>query len=100
MKKNLLSFALIISFILSGKAQNLKPDFKLHKVTVYLVGAELNYKTKTSLPKGRSTIAFASISKTIIDNSVRVKIDNEVKIISVSLEEVKANFEKEINYSL
>jgi uncharacterized protein (TIGR02231 family) len=77
-------------------ANSIKPEFKLNKVTVYLVGAELTYKSQTSLPKGRSKVIFSNISQTIAENSVRVKINNNVKIISVSLENVKVNFEKEI----
>jgi uncharacterized protein (TIGR02231 family) len=97
MKKAILFFALALCISFTGFADFMKPDFKLHKVTVYLVGAELNYRTKVSLPKGRSTLAFGSISQNIKENSVRVKIDNNVKIISVSFEDVKIiSYEKQI----
>ncbi len=96
MKKAILFFILLYFISIVNHADNLKPDFKLQKVTVYLVGAELNYKAKVSIPKGRSILTFPSVSQTIVENSIRVKIDNGVKIISVSLENIKINFEKEI----
>jgi uncharacterized protein (TIGR02231 family) len=96
MNRSILLCIALLFTCYAAVSNSIKPEFKLNKVTVYLVGAELTYKTKASLPKGRSKVIFSNISQTIAENSVRVKIDNNVKIISVSLENVKVNFEKEI----
>lgn len=90
----LVAIALLTGF--SSLAHTHKTDFRLDNVTVYLTGAELNYKAKTSVVKGRNTITFSTISQKLVENSIRVKMENNIKIISVSMQNIKVNFEKEI----
>lgn len=84
MKQILLALACIYAFTTLGISQIISPS-KLSEVTVYLEGAQIKRTATVSLPKGNSTIIFNDLSSLIVDNSVRVKSLDGVKIQSVSL---------------
>ncbi|MCU0429076.1 MAG: DUF4139 domain-containing protein [Cytophagaceae bacterium] len=84
---------LLTSVLVSAQV---KIDFKLQNVTVFLVGAELHHTAKTNIPKGRTKLLYENISSDIADNSIRVKVNSGLKIIAVTLENVELNYSAEI----
>lgn len=56
---------------------------KIEKVTVFASGAQVNRKTKFTIPQGRTELVFAGISPNIDKQSIQVKGDGNFTILSV-----------------
>jgi hypothetical protein len=79
-------FALFIGLALCFKlsAQTKKNvDSKIEKVTVFLEGAQVQRSAKTSLSAGKSELIFINISPSIEKQSIQVKADDNVTVLSV-----------------
>lgn len=56
----------------------------LESVTVYSVGAELNHKSRVSLPAGTSEIVLSNMANTIDESSIQISVPSNVTILSTS----------------
>lgn len=57
---------------------------KIEKVTVFLSGAEVNRTAQIDIAKGKNTIVVSDISPYIEKQSIQVKTDNKIVILSVN----------------
>ena len=57
---------------------------KTQKVTVYLSGAEMNFKESVTLKRGENVIQFKGLSSSLVNESIQVAVENRVELISVS----------------
>jgi len=57
---------------------------KTRKVTVYLSGAEMNFKETVVLKRGENVIQFKGLSSSLVNESVQVAVENGVELVSVS----------------
>ena len=53
-------------------------------VRVYLSGVQINAAAKTTLKKGRQTIVFENVSNYAEENSIQVRADKDITILSVN----------------
>ncbi|HEV7781934.1 MAG TPA: DUF4139 domain-containing protein [Chitinophagaceae bacterium] len=67
-------------------------DSKIEKVTVFLQGAQVERSAKTSLSSGKQELVFTNISPSIDKQSIQVKADGNVTVLSVIHQQ---NFMKE-----
>lgn len=58
-------------------------DSKIDKVTVFLEGAQTQRSAKVSLPAGKSELVFTNISPSIDKQSIQVKADGNITVLSV-----------------
>lgn len=58
-------------------------ESKIEKVTVFLEGAQVQRSAKVSLPSGKYELVFTNISPDIDKQSIQVKADNNVIVLSV-----------------
>ncbi|HEX4876858.1 MAG TPA: DUF4139 domain-containing protein, partial [Chitinophagaceae bacterium] len=58
-------------------------DSKIEKVTVFLEGAQVQRSAKVNLPAGKYELVFTNISPSIDKQSIQVKADNNVTVLSV-----------------
>ncbi|HEY6062382.1 MAG TPA: DUF4140 domain-containing protein, partial [Chitinophagaceae bacterium] len=58
-------------------------DSKIEKVTVFLEGAQVQRSAKTSLVSGKSELVFTNISPSIDQQSIQVKADGNITVLSV-----------------
>lgn len=58
-------------------------DSKIEKVTVFLEGAQTQRSAKVSLTPGKSELVFTNISPSIDKQSIQVKADGNVTVLSV-----------------
>lgn len=73
-----------VLYCLTLSAQTKKNiDSKIEKVTVFLEGAQVQRNAKINLPAGKSELVFTGISPAIDKQSIQVKADNTVTILSV-----------------
>src|SRR5690606_31080217 len=64
-----------------------KPVFvtsKVNEVTLYLNGAELNHTLNVPLQKGTNEIVVKNISNQLDENSIRIKSNKSMTILSAS----------------
>lgn len=79
-------FATLIGFAvcLQLSAQTKKNiDSKIEKVTVFLEGAQVQRSAKTSLGTGKTELVFTNISPSIDKQSIQVKADGSITVLSV-----------------
>lgn len=79
-------FATLIGFVicLQLSAQTKKNvDSKIEKVTVFLEGAQVQRSAKTSLAAGKFELLFNNISPSIDKQSIQVKADGNITVLSV-----------------
>lgn len=87
MKKSLALVLLLCPFLLAAQsADNIIVKSQPEAVMVYLSGAQVNSKASANLKAGRQTLVFEKLSNTIDANSVQVKADADVTILSVNYE--------------
>ncbi|RYY58139.1 MAG: mucoidy inhibitor MuiA family protein, partial [Chitinophagaceae bacterium] len=82
--KQLLLILLGLATQLSSSAQSKKlTDTKIDKVTVFLEGAQVQRSARVSLTAGKQEIVFHDISPEIDKQSIQVKADGNITIVSV-----------------
>lgn len=87
MKKSLSLILLLCPFLLAAQiTDNIIVKSQPEAVMVYLSGAQVNSKASANLKAGRQTLVFEKLSNTIDANSVQVKADADVTILSVNYE--------------
>lgn len=87
MKKSLSLILLLCPFLLAAQStDNIIVKSQPEAVMVYLSGAQVNSKASANLKAGRQTLVFEKLSNTIDANSVQVKADADVTILSVNYE--------------
>ncbi|MBL7732964.1 MAG: DUF4140 domain-containing protein, partial [Chitinophagaceae bacterium] len=70
--------------LLQAAAQSKKNvDSKIEKVTVFLEGAQVQRTVKVPLTAGKQELVFANISPSIDKQSIQVKADGNVTVLSV-----------------
>jgi len=81
-------FAILIFISNSIFAQNTDIDARIttkpEQVTLYVSGAQITAKGNTNLKSGRQTVVFDKLSNFINANSVQVKADKDITILSVN----------------
>lgn len=79
------TFTLIgLVFCLYLSAQSKKNiDSKIEKVTVFLEGAQVQRSAKTNLAAGKYELVFTNISPSIDKQSIQIKADDNVTVLSV-----------------
>jgi uncharacterized protein (TIGR02231 family) len=81
-------FAILIFISNSIFAQNTDIDARIttkpEQVTLYVSGAQVTAKGNTNLKSGRQTVVFDKLSNFINANSVQVKADKDITILSVN----------------
>ena len=83
----------LVMLLQNANAQSKKTiESKIEKVTVFLEGAQTERTAKTSLAAGKQELIFANISPSIDKQSIQVKADGNVTILSVIHQQ---NFMKE-----
>jgi uncharacterized protein (TIGR02231 family) len=83
----------LVMLLQNANAQSKKTiESKIEKVTVFLEGAQTERTAKTSLAAGKQELVFANISPSIDKQSIQVKADGNVTILSVIHQQ---NFMKE-----
>jgi Domain of unknown function (DUF4139)/N-terminal domain of unknown function (DUF4140) len=81
--RQILFFA-VMFLSLNVKAQTKKNiESKIDKVTVFLEGAQVQRSVKTSLAAGKSELVFTAISPFLDKQSIQVKADDNVTVLSV-----------------
>lgn len=71
-------------FLFQAAAQSKKNvDSKIEKVTVFLEGAQVQRTVKVPLTTGKQELVFANISPSIDKQSIQVKADGNVTVLSV-----------------
>src|SRR4026207_450707 len=58
-------------------------ESKIDKVTVFLEGAQVQRSAKTSLSAGKMELVFTNISPSIEKQSIQVKADGNITVLSV-----------------
>ncbi|HOZ29744.1 MAG TPA: DUF4139 domain-containing protein [Bacteroidales bacterium] len=66
----------------------------INEVTVYLYGAEVKAKSTVNLTKGRGIFEIHNISSQAINNSVQISNNQNIEILSVSVEDYSDDAEK------
>jgi hypothetical protein len=83
--KKLILLSIIICCVMrvSGLEDTLKVNSKIDRVTVFLRGGEEVRIAKVDLPKGTTRILFDKLSPYIDVNSIQIKSNQEITILSV-----------------
>ena len=70
---------------LSAQSQQKKQavDSKIERVTVFLQGAQVNRSAKTTIGAGKTELVFGNISPQIDKQSIQVKAEGKITILSV-----------------
>lgn len=81
----ILKFVVLFAGILFSQNNNSINQVRanLKSVKIYINNAELNHSLETELTKGYQTLIIENISSGIVENSIRTKFENSVKILSV-----------------
>lgn len=58
-------------------------ESKIEKVTVFLEGAQVQRNAKVNVPAGKYELVFTNISPSIDKQSIQVKADNNITVLSV-----------------
>lgn len=96
--KNFLTFIFIpaLSFLsLPSTLSEIKVSHDIEAITVYLNSAEITRKAEVSIPAGKSDLIFKGISSRILDQGMKIKLSEGVKVYAVNIEENKNIFEED-----
>src|SRR5687768_8355058 len=74
---------LVLCFQLSAQSSKKNIESKIEKVTVFLQGAQVQRSAKTVLSNGKQELVFTNISPAIDKQSIQVKADGNVTVLSV-----------------
>jgi uncharacterized protein DUF4139/uncharacterized protein DUF4140 len=75
---------LIISSNSFSQIRKQNTDSKIEKVTVFLKGAQVQRSAKASITPGKTDLVFGSISPRIDKQSIQVKADGKLTVLSVT----------------
>jgi hypothetical protein len=82
MRQLFIPFVMLLCMQTTGQAKKLI-DSKIDKVTVFLEGAQVQRSAKTNLLAGKSELVFTNISPSIDKQSIQVKADANITVLSV-----------------
>jgi hypothetical protein len=83
MKKNiLLACWLMTALLLQAQSKKIL-ESKIDKVTIFIEGAQVERSSKTNLVAGKYELVFAGISPAIDKQSIQVKADGNLTVLSV-----------------
>ena len=83
MKNILLLLFLFVSLSGFGKLDTLNPETKITDVTVFFKGAEVNRNVQLTLNKGQHLLLFDQLPQEINPQSIQVKSQSNLQILSV-----------------
>lgn len=82
MRQYFLFLSLVVSFYTIAQTKN-NIDSKIEKVTVFLEGAQVQRTAKANLKVGKQELVFTNISPSIDKQSIQIKADDKVTVLSV-----------------
>lgn len=88
----LILFSILIYSSGSGQRKSIQADSKIRQVIVFVQGAQIERISRLSIPAGRSEIIFSNISPMLEKQSIQVKCDQDITVLSVNQQ---ANFLKD-----
>ena len=88
----LIQSLLFISIIQYAQVKKQVPDSKISKVTIFLEGSQVERLAKATLTAGKQELVFSNISPNIEKQSIQVRAEGNVTILSVNHQQ---NFLKE-----
>lgn len=83
-KATLLATALLVTILSFSQNKKQPIPSSIEKVTVFLKGAQINRSAKTSVTTGKTEIIFNNISPYIDKQSIQVKADGKITVLSVT----------------
>ncbi|MGK0388978.1 MAG: hypothetical protein ACI94Y_001711 [Maribacter sp.] len=96
--KNIATFILIsfLSFFnLPSTLSEINVSHDIEAITVYLNSAEITRKAQASIPAGKSDLVFKGISSRILEQGMKIKLSEGVKVYAVNIEKNKNIFEED-----
>src|SRR5438552_19003643 len=75
---------IFFSFFLNAQKGTVQIQSKIEKVTVFLQGAQIERNASQNLPIGKYNIVFAGISPKIDKQSIQLKAEGKLTILSVT----------------
>ncbi len=90
MKKLQVSLVMFLLTLYSFGQKEVSSSAELKKVTVFFTGAQLLHEQKVSLSSGKQTVVFQQLTDFLDQNTVQVKAQGELSILSVR---TRKNFE-------
>lgn len=84
MNRNLIALFLLLTGIVTVKANELYPRTSIKEVNVYLNQARITRTSQISLPAGITTLVFENLSPYMNFNSLQVRSDQEITLLSVT----------------
>lgn len=86
-KKWMLPFLFILPFtVIAQSVKRVPVETKMEKVTVFMKGAQVKRTAKQTITTGKQEIVFTGISTDIEKQSVQVKADGKLTILSVRVQ--------------
>lgn len=82
-KVSLLFTAILVAITINANTDTLKVKSSIARVTVFLRGGEIVRKGTVKLPKGTTRILFTQLSPYIDVNSIQLKSNQDITILSV-----------------
>jgi len=64
--------------------RTLQADSKISQVIVFLQGAQVERKSKLSLPAGKTDIVFSNVSPLLDKQSIQLKADQNITVLAVN----------------
>jgi Domain of unknown function (DUF4139)/N-terminal domain of unknown function (DUF4140) len=87
MKKWMQTLLLVLPFTITAQTtKRTTVETKMEKVTVFLKGAQVKRTGKQMIATGKQEIVFKGISTDIEVNSVQVKVDGNIMVLSVKVQ--------------
>ncbi len=76
--------ALLIFHPSNGQNRTIQAESKIRQVIVFLQGAQVERNSRISIPAGRSEIVFSNISPLLEKQSIQLKADQSITVLSVN----------------
>ena len=81
----LITIGLVLSFATTNsQVRKQTTDSKIDKVTIFLKGAQVQRAARTNISAGKSELVFSNISPRIDKQSIQVKADGKLTVLSVT----------------
>lgn len=80
MKKSILLLLLFCSLNSFSQSKQISLETEIENITVYLYNAEITSKKSVNLETGQTELTFVNLSPYIVDNSIRVSVDNSDRV--------------------
>src|SRR5258705_12668310 len=84
MRKLLIGLLITIIYSASAQKEPISIQSKIEKVTVFIQGAQVERVAKQNLIAGKDNIVFAGISPKIDKQSIQLKADGKLTVLSVT----------------